>query len=307
MDIVFGPVLSRRFGISLGVDLSPKGKQCNFNCVYCELQAQKTQDSQSDVASIQDILNAIEQALYKNCKIDVLTFTANGEPTLYPHLEELIIESKKILKPYVSIKTLILSNGSKFGECKNALKHFDIVKFSLDSISPAIFKRIDKPSKNLDINIIQHEIKDFARDYKGELVAEILIVKGINDDIESNVASANFLREINIKRLDISSIDRPSSHRVFPVSNAKLYEIAEVFSGLPVCVVTRGNDKMSLDRQYVNREEILKILARRPLSMLDCEILWTTQSMNILEMLLKEGTVIQKNLAGTMFYYINNE
>ncbi|RDU71039.1 radical SAM protein [Helicobacter aurati] len=304
MNIVFGPILSRRFGASLGVDLSPKLKQCNFNCVYCELQASKPQDSQYDITPVTDILQAIESALKKNSHIDVLTFTANGEPTLYPYLQELILQSKQILQSYPAIKTLILSNGSRFDVCKSALHHFDIVKFSLDSVNPMIFKRIDKPSKTLDIVKIQQGIREFATDYQGELVAEILIVKDINDNPQSHLASANFLREINVKRLDLSTIDRPSSHKVYPVDNQTLYQIAEVFHDVPVCVVTRKNDKVSLQQQDLDSQTILQTLARRPLSRLDCEILWTQQSRDILFMLVENGDVIEKNLAGTIFYYL---
>ena len=97
MQVVFGPIISRRFGISLGVDVSPNKKQCNFDCVYCELRANKPVDYQTTVIPVQTIVDSIAHHLQKQSNIDVLTFTANGEPTLYPFLEDLILESKKIL------------------------------------------------------------------------------------------------------------------------------------------------------------------------------------------------------------------
>ncbi|HHD82106.1 MAG TPA: radical SAM protein, partial [Campylobacterales bacterium] len=92
MNVIFGPVNSRRFGKSLGVDLSPSKKQCNFDCLYCELPAAKTMDSYEDVISVEEIVNAVQSALEEHKDIDVLTITANGEPTLYPHLSELMNE-----------------------------------------------------------------------------------------------------------------------------------------------------------------------------------------------------------------------
>lgn len=302
MQIVFGPILSRRFGVSLGIDLSPLKKQCNFNCVYCELKAAKTQDFQNEVIPLESILDSIKSALKKNSKIDVLTFTANGEPTLYPHLQDLIIESKKILKNYPHIKTLILSNGTRFKECKETLKHFDIVKFSIDSIDEKKFKRVDKPSKSINLENIKNSIVEFSYEFSGDLIAEVLIVEGINDDLESNLKLADFLRKINIKRLDLSSIDRPSSHRVNAISNQKLYELSKAFNGLNVCVATRKNDNLSVQKQDYNINEILELIKMRPLSKIDCEILFSNNTLRIVKNLEKDNKIKLKNIVGVDFY-----
>lgn len=304
MQIVFGPILSRRFGVSLGVDLSPYAKQCNFDCVYCELEAKKPMDTQTQIAPVEIIIESIKNALVIHPDINVLTFTANGEPTLYPHLETLILQVKELLKEYPAIKTLILSNGSLFQAQKNALNHFDIVKFSLDSAVAKHFKRVDKPSKTLDLSTIKQDIKEFSKQYHGELVAEVLIVASMNDDIESNKESAAFLREIDIKRVDISTIDRPSSHRVYPVSNEKLYELSTLYEGLNICVVTRKNDTLKFVQQEIQEIEILELLKRRPLTHADCEILLTKASVKRLENMLVAGQIKIKNIAGVSFYCV---
>ena len=304
MQIVFGPILSRRFGVSLGIDLSPYTKQCNFDCVYCELEAKKPMDAQTQIAPLEIILESIQHALRTHTDIDVLTFTANGEPTLYPHLEKLILQVKELLKEYPNIKTLILSNGSRFHAQKNALNHFDIVKFSLDSVVTKNFKRVDKPSKTLDLATIKQDIKNFSKQYGGELVAEVLIVANMNDDMESNKENAAFLREVDIKRVDISTIDRPSSHRVYPVSNEKLYELSTLYEGLNVCVVTRKNDAINVTQQDLSETEILELLKRRPLTHVDCEILLTKESVNRLENMCAIGQIKIKNIAGVSFYCV---
>ncbi|WP_300897128.1 radical SAM protein, partial [uncultured Helicobacter sp.] len=144
MEIVFGPVHSRRFGRSLGVDLSPKIKQCNFDCVYCELQKAKSVDSMGDVVPLQEIIESVKKALEMH-QCDVLTLTANGEPTLYPHLKDLISNLKKIVPD--SIKLLLLTNGSLLwkADIREALQGLDILKFSCDSLEKRAFKRIDRP------------------------------------------------------------------------------------------------------------------------------------------------------------------
>lgn len=305
MQIVFGPILSRRFGISLGVDLSPHTKQCNFDCVYCELKAKKPVDSQIHIIPTQTILNSIKSALETHSNIQVLTFTANGEPTLYPHLEELIVETKKILLAYPNIKTLILSNGSLLYKQREALNHFDIVKFSFDSATNQKFKRVDKPSKTLDLDTIKQGIKSFAMQYNGELIAEVLIVYGINDDIESNKDTATFLKEINAKRIDISTIDRPSSHRVYPVSNETLYNLSALYAGLNVCVVMRKNDSINITKQELDESGIIELLNRRPLTNTDCEILLTQTSIERLKYMCNIKQIQIKDIAGVSFYCVN--
>lgn len=97
MKSIFGPVNSRRFGSSLGIDLSPALKQCNFDCLYCELAPSATTDKQANVVEVATIINELREHL--NDKIDVITITANGEPTLYPYLDELIDALNKIKTP----------------------------------------------------------------------------------------------------------------------------------------------------------------------------------------------------------------
>ena len=132
MKIVFGPVSSRRFGTSLGVDLSPAQKCCNFDCVYCELTAAKPVFAAINPPSVEQVMAEVKIALAAHPHIDVITLTANGEPTLYPHLARLARELNLIKG---SSKTLILSNGSGAlnPQICEALKELDIVKFSLDS------------------------------------------------------------------------------------------------------------------------------------------------------------------------------
>ena len=108
-SIIFGPIPSRRFGISLGIDLSPSKKQCNFDCLYCELEASKTVEKMDTYPSVDDVVKAIKESFLKHPRIDVITITCNGEPTLYPKLDELVNEINKIKG---DTKTLILSNGS---------------------------------------------------------------------------------------------------------------------------------------------------------------------------------------------------
>jgi len=129
---IFGPVSSRRFGSSLGIDLSPDQKSCNFDCLYCELKKAKTLRAIKNEPNSKVIINELKNALNEFKDIDVITLTANGEPSLYSDLLNLITQINTLK---TTQKSLILSNGSAVlnPNAIEALLNLDIVKFSLDS------------------------------------------------------------------------------------------------------------------------------------------------------------------------------
>jgi len=143
MNIIFGPIHSRRFGKSLGIDLSPSKKQCNFDCLYCELDPAKTVSTYDDIVTVDEIMAALNKALAEHGSVDFITLTANGEPTLYPQLSELIdaIDSIK-----GDTKTLILSNGSTISDpgIREALAKLDMVKLSLDCGTDRCLHKLDR-------------------------------------------------------------------------------------------------------------------------------------------------------------------
>ena len=262
MQIVFGPVSSRRFGVSLGVDLSPAQKCCNFDCVYCELTAAKPVAAIKNPPSVEQVIAEVKAALTVHPHVDVITLTANGEPTLYPDLAGLVSELNLIKG---RAKTLILSNGSGALDPKicEALKGLDIVKFSLDSAVQKTFARIDRSGDNIDVGELVAAMAKFRREFKGELVLEILVVKGLNDTKAEFVALNAALNQISPARVDISTIDRPPAYPVKGVSRELLHELAQQISGV-LCVIASakyGDEKFEL-----SKEELLELLKRRPQS-----------------------------------------
>ena len=207
-SIIFGPIPSRRFGISLGVDLSPSKKQCNFDCLYCELEGAKTVEKMDEFPSVQEIISAIKYSFLKHSKIDVITITCNGEPTLYPNLDELVDEINKIKN---NTKTLILSNGSTIYK-KNIFKtllKIDTVKLSLDCVSKKCFKKLDRHNISVETEKIVPAMCEFSKQTKNNLVLEVLFVKDLNDEDEELELLYKSIVLINPKRIDIGTIDRP--------------------------------------------------------------------------------------------------
>ena len=299
--IIFGPLNSRRFGKSLGIDLSPSFKQCNYDCVYCELKGAKTVDKMQEVVSVTEVIDALSSALEKHKNIDVITITANGEPTLYPHLNELVIEINKIKQNH---KLLILSNGATIVDknTRDALEKIDIVKLSLDCAGKKCFKKIDRPNSSVDLDDVIKSMKIFSKRYQGSLVIEILVVKGINDKDEEFDKLNVVLNEIKPDRVDISTIDRPPAYRVERVEMLRLKELSAKLENLHVSIAYRKDYEG--EKENFSEDEILNLISRRPQSQADIELGFDDKTKIRFEKLLKKKIISEVEIAGVKFFKV---
>ena len=299
-NIIFGPIHSRRFGKSLGVDLSPSKKQCNFDCLYCELDPAKTMQDQDEVLRVEQILLAIQNGLAEHEDIDVLTITANGEPTMYPYLLELIDEINMIKG---STKVLILSNASTIDDTKvqEALLKFDEVKLSLDCATQKCLKKLDRSHSAIEVENIKAGMLAFKDKYTGPLVIEILVVKTLNDSKEEIAKLNAYLLKLNPTRIDLGTIDRPPAFDVKPVSYENLLEISHWFDAtLPVYIASRK--KSDISSSSYTYEEILDTLTKRPLTNEDIEALFDEESQKRVENLLHKRKIKRIETNGVIFY-----
>jgi len=298
--IIFGPVKSRRFGTSLGIDLSPAFKQCNFDCLYCELAPAATVDHQSSSVAVDDVMTALQEALDEHPHVDVITVTANGEPTLYPHLDALL-ERIDALKG--GTQTLILTNSAALTNPKvfATLLKFDRVKLSLDAVTPAVFKKIDRPHPGIYAGGIVEAVQRFSREFHGKLYIEVLFVHGLNDSDDEILALNDALMGVRCDRIDIGTIDRPPAYPVQGVSYSELHAIALQFDpSLPIHIASRIHAESCISAY--SDEEILNTLDKRPLTPDDVELLFDTASKMRLERLLEQGDVAVRESAGVTFY-----
>ena len=300
MSIIFGPIHSRRFGKSLGVDLSPGKKQCNFDCLYCELDPAKTMDAYEDVVSVEEVIEALKASLHSHGDIDFITLTANGEPTLYPHLSELIDQINTFKG---RTKTLILSNGSTIDDVKvqDALLKLDEVKLSLDCATQKCLRKLDRSHKGIEVEEIKAGMLAFKKRYSGPLIIEILIVQGLNDSVEEMDALNQFLLQLRPTRIDIGTIDRPPAFDVHPVNYEKLLEISRMFDAtLPIYIASRK--KVVMDSSAYSEEEILETLSNRPLTLEDIETLLDDESQKRVQNLLIANKIKKVLANGVEFY-----
>ena len=300
--VVFGPITSRRFGQSLGIDLSPDTKQCNFDCIYCELKGAKPVDIIQNPPSVKEVVSNVKKALLKHKDIDVITLTANGEPTLYPYMKELVKELHVIKG---NSKLLILSNGATVTcrEVRDVLKEIDIVKLSLDCVSEKCFKKIDRPIKGLHVKDIIEGIKEFRKIYTKELVLEVLVVEGINDKESEFEALRDVLKEIKPDRIDISTVDRPPAYDVKSVSIPRLKELTNILSSLPISLAYKRD--YSEEKRDFTKNEILNMIDKRPQSFEDVNISFSKKSIEQIDRLVEDKILYVKGVAGVNFYKLS--
>jgi len=300
MSTIFGPVFSRRFGSSLGIDLSSSGKQCNFDCLYCELAPAAPMVHQHTITPVETIIADLKESLNKHPSIDVITITANGEPTMYPYLTELI-EQLDTIKG--SIQTLILSNSACLSDPSvfETLLKLDQVKLSLDAATPETFKKIDRPAEGIEIGTIIESITRFSQVFQGKLFIEILFVKGVNDTPNEVEALNRALLALHCERIDIGTIDRPPAYAVAPLSFEELHALSHRFDPLlPIHIVSRKHAE-AVQSSYSD-EEILTTLDKRPLTMDDIDALFDTESKKRFENLHHQGKIAQIERSNITFF-----
>jgi wyosine [tRNA(Phe)-imidazoG37] synthetase (radical SAM superfamily) len=300
MNIIFGPIHSRRFGKSLGVDLSPSQKQCNFDCLYCELDPAKTMTAYTKILSVKEIVLALKASLLIHSDIDCITITANGEPTLYPHLS-LLMQEIHTFKD--KTKTLILSNAGTIHERKTqeALLLFDEVKLSLDCASQNCLQKLDRVATSIKVENIKSGMLAFKAKYHNPLIIEILIVKNLNDTKEEIEKLNSYLLLLQPTRIDIGTIDRPPAFDVKAVSYERLLEISRYFdSTLPVYIASRK--KADVRPSAYSSLDILDTLTKRPLTLEDIEALFDKESQKNFKKLL-EAQKIGRVKTNSIYFY----
>lgn len=235
--VIYGPVRSRRLGLSLGINLLPRSyKLCSFNCVYCQYgwtpkPTLAPAPQLRDLPHPADVLAALRRALDKlgarGETIDSVTFAGNGEPTLYPNLAETIAGVKRVRDQFFpSAKVAMLSNSSTVGreEVREALRLLDLRVMKLDAGSEKMMRRINAPALPVHLEEIISGLKQL-----GDLTLQSLFVQGrVNNADPPTVAVwIERVKEIAPARVQVYSLDRvPADRRLRKVDRFTLMCIA---------------------------------------------------------------------------------
>jgi len=210
VSVVFGPVPSRRLGMSLGVNNIPL-KHCTYSCVYCQLGRTKNPEVMrkrfyDPDEVVGQVIRAVEGA---SEKIDYITFVPDGEPTLDVNLGKMAEKIKEV----VNIPVAVLTNGSLVyrDDVVTDLNAFDLVSFKIDAADIKTWRLINRPHPELKLNKILEAIKDFTMSFNGIVITETMLVSGVNDTISKCRKVAEFLKELRISKAYIAVPIRPPS------------------------------------------------------------------------------------------------
>ena len=212
---VFGPVPSRRLGISLGVDLVVS-KSCNLNCIFCECGAtKKIQLKRQRFKDMNEILNEIQSVL-EDIKPDYVTFSGSGEPTLSLDLGNISKAIKEDLK--FKGKICLITNSLLLADKQviKELEYIDLIIPTLNTLRQDIFEKIVRPDYRTSVDEIRKGFINLNNsNYKGKIWIEIFILENINDSEENFIEIANFLNSENIRydKIQLNTIDRVGAER----------------------------------------------------------------------------------------------
>jgi wyosine [tRNA(Phe)-imidazoG37] synthetase (radical SAM superfamily) len=304
---VFGPVPSRRLGLSLGIDPVPL-KTCTYDCIYCQLgRTDHRTVERREYVPLENILADLDRKLQTHPPPDYLTLSGSGEPTLYQPLDELIRQIKQRRLAPVAV----LTNGSLLWdpEVRESLREADLVIPSLDAGDENLFRYINRPHPLISFEKMVAGLIEFRRYFDKPIWLEVFLLGGVTA-LDAEVAKiARIAKEIKPDRVQINSVARPPAEEfAYPVSRERLEQLAQAF-GEPTEVVADYPAEAEFPASTLATEaDILNLLRRRPCSLQDVAAGLNTHPTELakhLETLVKKKIITAKAKGGSIFYTLS--
>jgi wyosine [tRNA(Phe)-imidazoG37] synthetase (radical SAM superfamily) len=266
MSNIFGPVPSRRLGLSLGIDLVPI-KTCSYNCIYCEVG--KTTDLIMEPSSFIDIPETIKELedITSKTPPDVITLAGSGEPTLNLDLGVLIFEIKKI----TSIPVTLITNGSLLWkkEIREMCTGVDIILPTLSSVFKETHEKIHRPHPDLDLERIIYGLKEMRRSFKKDYFLEVVLLEGLNDNDKELSGLKKVIMDIAPDMVQLNTVVRPPADTsAVSLTQERLEEIKSYLGGNTEIIAAspiRSRGEIS----DAKAERIIEMIKRRPVTIGD--------------------------------------
>ncbi len=264
---LFGPVPSRRLGLSLGVDIVPL-KTCTQNCIYCQLGVVCRQIVQRrSFVSVEEVLRQVEARLTEGLCADFITFSGSGEPTLNKDIGKIIDGMRQLTDIRVAVTTngTLLSDPQVRADCCKA----DVVLPSLDAGDAETFEKINRPHKDIHFDTFVEGLCRFRDEYDGHIWLEVFVVESVNTGAEQIEKMARIINQIRPDKVQLNTAVRPTvegaarqvgKERLCEIA-AKLAPNAEVIADF----ACKGEGPGAL----ANVDGVLEMLKRRPCSLED--------------------------------------
>ena len=302
MTHVFGPVPSRRLGLSLGIDLIPR-KTCSYDCIYC--QVGKTTDrimEPSSFVSVSGVIEELKEVLQKTSP-DVITLAGSGEPTLNTDIGVIISEIKKI----TSTPVTLLTNGSLLWnrQVREKITGVDILIPTLSSVYQKTYNKIHRPHPGLKLEDILEGLKGMRKEFAGKYFREVFFLAGLNDTEEEVSGLFEIISHIQPDRVQLNTVVRPPSETgAISVSKEKLEEIKNLFGDKTeiIAVAPRKSRNNKIDSIA---DRITEMIKRRPVTVDDISNALNIQKVEterfIKELMIK-GHIQEERYGENLFY-----
>ncbi|HDN86429.1 MAG: radical SAM protein [Candidatus Omnitrophota bacterium] len=273
MSYLYGPVYSRRLGFSLGVDPFSR-KVCSFNCVYCQLgPTLKRTIVRRGGINLERVREELENILKNKVKINYITISGSGEPTLLKNLDKLIRLVGKTCKHKYPICVITNSSLLYRKDVRNQLKETNLVIPSLDAPNQEIFQKINRPHSLITLDKVVKGLIEFRKEYKGKIWLEIMLVKGINDKEEFAYQFKKKIYKINPDRVQINTPIRaiPYLRKSLLPSPKVIYQFKKIL-GRNCQVVNFRKVKVRKVKTFIDKNLVFASLKRRPQSIEELSI-----------------------------------
>ncbi len=304
---IFGPVPSRRLGLSLGIDLVPF-KTCTLDCIYCELGKTATPVSRrAEYVPVTELEAEIKEFFADNPaagKIDFITLSGSGEPTLNTALPRVI----KLLRRLSETPIALLTNGTLFSrpEVRREVLDIDLILPSLDVVSEEIFTLLNRPAAGLKSQEIIAGLSALRREYPGKIWLEILFCAGINDspaEIERLIQAAGAIQP---DKIQLNTVVRPGVlSQARAVSDSFLKSLLPGFGPAAEIIAPFKRNAAADNSLEKTRETILATLKRRPCTADDLKNalgLKKAEVIKILDLLLEKDEIKAQEHTGKRYY-----
>jgi len=305
MDHIFGPVISRRLGMSLGMDVVPF-KTCSYDCIYCQLGRTTNKTiCRKEYISHNTVLRETEEYLsLEQPAPDYITFSGSGEPTLNNEIGKIIRKTKQLTE----IPIAVLTNASLLGqpEVQEDLMAADVVLPSLDSASKRVFATINRPYKSLTISGVINGLISFRQSFSGEMWLEVLLCRGVNDDKAELQKIGEAIKKIRPHKVHLNTVARPSrSGLAYPLSPEQLEEAQKIL-GVNAEIIGDSKKAFPFNDGQTVEQQVYDLLRRRP-----CTIKEITDSLaakpeeisKIIETFTNQKRVDYKVYGGQIYYH----
>ena len=267
---LFGPVPSRRLGMSLGVDLVPR-KVCSLDCVYCEVgKTTKLTLKRKEYILYNKIIDELAHYFENNPDPDYITFSGSGEPTLNSRIGD-VLQFIKQNKPKIPIA--VLTNGTLLFDPKvrEEIKEADVVLPSLDAATNPIFHKINRPVPEFDIKKYIQGLIDFRKEFKGKIWLEIFILPGYNFEKTELKKMEQKIAKIDPDSIQLNTLDRPGTvGNLHSASRKELEKIVSLWNFENVEIISSAAQRKNIRSYRTDAETaIFETISRRPCTIED--------------------------------------